>query len=135
MARATILNPRFKRVHFSSARAVSKVITKLSDIRAGQFSADLSINTTFSETQNSLTSESESLLAATISKNAINLASQSNRIPDEFKQFLRMIDAPNLSRKENSMEAAVAPGPRARSSDVSAVVHCIGDGCFLQCSE
>ena len=114
LAKATILDSRFKRIHFSSALAVSKAITELSDeIRAehrrrGQYSPDLSTNTTFFETQNSLTSESESLwsrheklLAAAISNNAANLASQSNRMPDELKQFL---DAPNLSRKENPIK-------------------------------
>lgn len=111
LAKATILDPRFKRIHFSSALAVSKAITELSDeIRAehrrrGQLSPNLNTDT-MPETQNSSTSESlwsrhEKLLAAASSNNAANLVSRSNRMPDELKQFL---DAPNLCRKENPIK-------------------------------
>ncbi|XP_045541030.1 uncharacterized protein LOC123722636 [Papilio machaon] len=108
LAKATILDPRFKKIHFSSALAVSKAITELSDeIRAehrrrGQLSSNLNTDT-MPETQNSSTSEllwsrHEKLLAAAASNNAANLVYRSNRMPDELKQFL---DAPNLCRKEN----------------------------------
>ncbi|CAH2088684.1 unnamed protein product [Euphydryas editha] len=108
---STILDPRFKKIHFSSALAVSKVITELSDeIRAehrrrGQLSPNLNTDT-MPETQNSSTSESlwsrhEKLLAAAASNNAANLVYRSNRMPDELKQFL---DAPNLCRKENPIK-------------------------------
>ncbi|CAH1107495.1 unnamed protein product [Psylliodes chrysocephalus] len=113
LAKATILDPRFKRMHFSSALAVSKAISELSDeIRAehrrrGQLSPDLN-TATIAETQNSVTSESESLwsrheklLVAAASNNATNVASRTNRMPNELKQYL---DAPNISRKENPIK-------------------------------
>lgn len=112
LAKATILDPRFKRMHFNSILAVSKAMTELSDeIRAehrrrGQLSPDLR-TPIISDEQNSSTTESESLwsrheklVAVATSNNAANLATRS-RMPDELKQFL---DAPILSRKENPVK-------------------------------
>lgn len=102
LAKATILDPRFKRIHFRSPLAVSTAITELSkEIRSehrrrGQLSPEPRPTTTTLNSENSslsLWSGHEKITAALASSN-----STTSGMPSELKQYL---DQPIIPRKEN----------------------------------
>lgn len=108
LAKATILDPRFKRIHFNSALAVSTAISALSkEIRLqhrhrGQLSPGLRPTTTIPNSENSspsLWSGHEKIMIdiAAASANS-SLLSTSDGMPSELKQYL---DQPIIPRKEN----------------------------------
>lgn len=106
LAKATILDPRFKRIHFKSALAVSVVIAELSkEIRSehkrrGQISpVELKSTSTIPSLENSppsLWSGHEEITAALASTSSFS--SSSGGMPSELKQYL---DQKILPRKEN----------------------------------
>lgn len=108
-AKATILDPRFKRIHFSSALAVSTAITALSKEirlehrRRGQLSPTPTPTTIIPNSENSspsLWSEHEKIMIdiAAASANSLLSTSTSDGMPSELKQYL---DQPIIPRKEN----------------------------------
>ncbi|CAG4993430.1 unnamed protein product [Parnassius apollo] len=110
LAKATILDPGFKRIHFNSALAVSTAISALSKEirlehrRRGQLSPELRCRstTTIPNSENSspsLWSGHEKILVdiAAASTNTSSL-STSDGMPSELKQYL---DQPIIPRKEN----------------------------------
>lgn len=105
LAKATILDPRFKRIHFKSPLAVSTAITELSkEIRSehrrrGQLSPEPRPTTTLNSENfsPSLWSGHEKITAALASSNSQS-SSTSSGMPSELKQYL---DQPIIPRKEN----------------------------------
>lgn len=105
LAKATILDPRFKRIHFNSPLAVSTAITELSkEIRSehrrrGQLSPEPRPTKTLNSENSSpsLWSGHEKITAALASSNSQS-SSTSNGMPSELKQYL---DQPIIPRKEN----------------------------------
>ena len=105
LAKATILDPRFKRIHFNSALAVSSAISALSKEirlghrRRGQLSPELSRSTTTTPNSEnsspSLWSGHEKIAAASANSSSL---STSDGMPSELKQYL---DQPIIPRKEN----------------------------------
>ncbi|CAG4942390.1 unnamed protein product [Parnassius apollo] len=109
LAKATILDPRFKRIHFNSALAVSTAISALSKEirlehrRRGQLSPELRCRstTTIPNSENSspsLWSGHEKILVdiAAASTNSSSL-STSDGMPSELEQYL---DQPIIPRRE-----------------------------------
>lgn len=112
LAIATILDPRFKRIHFNSALAVSTAITALSKEirlehrRRGQLSPELRPTTTTTTIIPNSENSSPSLwsghekimidIAAAVATSS--LLSTSDGMPSELKQYL---DQPIIPRKEN----------------------------------
>ncbi|XP_047513431.1 E3 SUMO-protein ligase ZBED1-like isoform X1 [Pieris napi] len=108
LAIATILDPRFKRIHFNSALAVSTAITALSKEirlehrRRGQLSPELRPTTTtiIPNSENSSPSlwSGHEKIMIDIAAATSSLLSTSDGMPSELKQYL---DQPILPRKEN----------------------------------
>lgn len=109
LSAATILDPRFKRIHFTSAIAVSNAIAKISnDIRSehrrrGQRSPDLRTIHTARAQENSETSSiwsgHEKLLS--LSSTTAPEVPSSGSVPNELKQYL---DQPLLERKADPIK-------------------------------
>ncbi|CAF4865172.1 unnamed protein product [Pieris macdunnoughi] len=108
LAIATILDPRFKRIHFNSALAVSTAITALSKEirlehrRRGQLSPELRPTTTtiIPNSENSSPSlwSGHEKIMIDIAAATSSLLSTSDGMPSELKQYL---DQPIIPRKEN----------------------------------
>ncbi|CAK1591562.1 unnamed protein product [Parnassius mnemosyne] len=103
----TILDPRFKKIHFNSPIAVSHAITKISnDIRSehrrrGQLSPDLrtiQIDKAQEKTESSIWSGHEKLLSQST---IVPEVPSSGSVPNELKQYL---DQPLLERKADSIK-------------------------------
>lgn len=109
LSAATILDPRFKRIHFTSAIAASNAIAKISnDIRSehrrrGQRSPDLRTIHTARAQENSETSSiwsgHEKLLS--LSSTTAPEVPSSGSVPNELKQYL---DQPLLERKADPIK-------------------------------
>ena len=104
LSAATVLDPRFKRLHFTSPIAVSNVISKLSDDirlehrRRGARSPDVRTVQASPDNESSIWCRHEKLL--TLSTNIPKVPS-SGCVPNELKQYL---DQPLLERKSDPME-------------------------------
>lgn len=103
---ATILDPRFKRIHFNSPIAVSNAISKISDDirseyrRRGQRSPDVRSDRATSEKANesSIWCRHEQLLNL---RTATQEVPSSGSVPNELKQYL---DQPLLERKSDPIK-------------------------------
>ncbi|CAG4960463.1 unnamed protein product [Parnassius apollo] len=103
---ATILDPRFKRIHFNSPIAVSNAISKISDDirseyrRRGQRSPDVRSDRATSEKANesSIRCRHEQLLNL---RTATQEVPSSGSVPNELKQYL---DQPLLERKSDPIK-------------------------------
>ncbi|XP_044586625.1 zinc finger BED domain-containing protein 6-like [Cotesia glomerata] len=105
LSAATILDPRFKRIHFTSPRAVSNSISKISnDIRSehrrrGQRSPDpRPVQGEVETSASSIWCRHEKLI--NLSSNRVEIPS-SGCVPNELKQYL---DQPILERKSDPIE-------------------------------
>ncbi|CAG5009216.1 unnamed protein product [Parnassius apollo] len=107
LSAATILDPRFKKIHFNSPIAVSHAIAKISnDIRSehrrrGQLSPDLrtiQIGKAQEKTESSIWSGHEKLLSQSTT---VPEVPSSGSVPNELKQYL---DQPLLERKADPIK-------------------------------
>ncbi|CAG4996731.1 unnamed protein product [Parnassius apollo] len=107
LSAATILDPRFKKIHFNSPIAVSHAIAKISnDIRSehrrrGQFSPNLrtiQIGKAQEKTESSIWSGHEKLLSQSTT---VPEVPSSGSVPNELKQYL---DQPLIERKADPIK-------------------------------
>lgn len=106
LAKATIMDPRFKRLHFSSASAVSEAISELdSEITEDQKRKGIilpAVRATSSGVEkagSSLWDRHEQLLLKNISNEVVS--KQLGTMPEELKQYL---DRPNIPRSCNALK-------------------------------
>lgn len=107
LAKATILDPRFKKIHFISSKAVVNVISELSKNismehkRRGNISPEVRTSPNTGESSNSsasLWARHEKMLTENISNQDVP---SFGTMPAELKQYL---DQPNISRTSNPLK-------------------------------